>query len=284
LEISVCLQDSAVIIDTSSLPLIARAAYQITTGHSTLRSDAGNEPLFIATFEELLRRLSACARGETLLTTTFLYDEEMNPELPGWVFSQMPYLSSIHASDVYRPQLERTLNQQIRRVAVRSESVRTLQQYLRDHVGYDIGFRDTSLIFLGLEIAAEGNVFLVTDDRGLLEAMTALQRQRNIQIGEHTYATREPHPLPLIAASRSVHGCCELDSRGYCEIFAAYHHHLLDRQHQGAISAAALVAHGKTMAEAAGLIYLDCDGKSHLEQEARITREMERHFSRGDQE
>jgi hypothetical protein len=281
---SVCLQDSAVIIDTSSLPLIARAAYQSVTGYSELRSNAGNEALFITAFAELLGRLSACARGGTLSTTTFVYDEEMNPDLPGWVLSQMPYLSEIHASDVYRPQLERALNQHIQRIAVHSESVRALQRYLREGTGHDIGFRDTSLIFLGLQIAEEGNVFLITDDEGLFNTMIRLQQQRHIQIGQHTYATREPHPLPLIAASRSVHGCCELDSRGYCEIFAAYHHHLLARQRQGAISMDALNAHGRTMAETAGWIYLDCDGKERLAQEARVTEEMERHFLRGDQQ
>lgn len=284
LEISVCLQDSAVIIDTSSLPLVARAAYQSVTGYSELRSGVGNELPFINAFAELLRRLSGCARGRRLLTTTFAYDEEMNPDLPGWVFSQMPYLSDIYVSDVYRPQLEHALSQHIQREPVDPEDVRALQRQLREDAGHDIGFRDTSLMLLGLQVAREGNAFLVADDQGLLNAVIRLQKRRQIQIGEQMYFTREPHPLQLIGASRSVHGCCELDTPRYCEIFAAYHNHLRERQRRGEISMEALEAHGKTMAKAAGWIYVDCDGKNRLEEEARITEEMGRHFLRGDQQ
>lgn len=284
LEISVCLQESAVIIDTSSLPLIARVAYQTVTGYSHLQSGAGNELLFVNAVADLLTRLSGCARERRLLTTTFAYDEEMNPNLPGWVFARMPYLSDIYHSDVYRPQLELALREHIQALPVNAEDVSALQRNLREEGGYDISFKDTSLILLGLNLAREGNVFLVTEDQRMLDAIQWLQSRRRIRIREQTYDTRDPHGLQLIGASRSVHGCCELDSGRYCEVFAAYHHHLRDRQRQGEISREALEAHARIMAKASAWIYADCDGKNRITEEASITAEIERHFLRDDQE
>lgn len=276
LELKVCLLDAYVVIDTSCLPLILRAAFQCVTGLSDFRSGVGNEAAFFRSVEELLGRLSACSRDNVLLTTTFAY-EQMRPDRPGWILHDKPYLEELHASEPHSSQLEQVLSRRIRNLPVGPEDVGALERRLREGE-YDIGSVDVGVILLGLRLAREGNVFIVSDDQSMLDAVQWLQLRERVTIGDETYESHELIGLQLLQVARSVHGCCVLDSTSYHEVLAAYHAHMRDRQDEGPLSEEVMRRHARTMAQVTEAIFMECDAKGRLQQEAEVTAEMERHF------